>query len=94
MAVCADDYDLVFVIRIHNESCFLAVSLLLTDIAAPVSGIYSTSVFFRYNSLVGSPLFGMFTQLSVIFLALFALLMFVGVVKLFVFCMNLSVLVC
>ena len=49
---------------------------------------------FKYNTFVGSPLFGRFTQLSVIVLALFTLFTFVGVVKHSAFGMNLSVLDC
>ena len=66
----------------------------MTDMAAPVSGMYSTSVLFKYNTLVGSPLFGMFMQLKFIILALLVLLMLVGVVKQSAFGANLSILCC
>ena len=56
--------------------------------------MYSTSVLFRYSTLVVSPLFGMLTQLSIIVLGLLALFTLVGVVKHSAFGMNLGVLGC
>ena len=60
----------------------LATSSLITEIAAPVSGMYCIAMLFSNTVLCLFPLFGISKALNVIVLDLYGDLMFVGVTKL------------